>query len=101
MADVVRKFKGRICEKLEINDGALSALAVGFEAKQIIGPADLANVQRNKGIDGAIFLLNLVCDKIKNQGSGCLKAVFQVLKEVNHLSDIVDEMKEGLYELAN
>ena len=103
MADVVRDFQDRLCNKLQLNDPALSSLAVGFKAKKIIGEGDLAEVQRKKGMDGAIFLLNIVCSKIRESaaGSGCLKTVFQVLKGQEYLSDIVDEMKEGLYELAN
>ena len=101
MTDVVNTYKARLCRKLALNETALSSLAVGFEGKKFIGRQDVAEVQHKKGMDGAIFLLNLVCDKIDELGYGCLKTVFQVLKEENHISDIVQEMKEGLYELAN
>ena len=101
MANVVSDFQDRLCKMLHPDDIALSSLAVGFKAKKIIGPQALATVQGKRGMDGAIFLLTRVCHKIDETKSGCLKTVFQVLKEQEYLSVIVEEMKEGLYELAN
>ena len=97
MANVVIKFKGELCKKLELNERALTKLAVDFESVEIIDAGDSAEVKRMKGMDGASHLLTLVCAKIDESGSDCLKTVFQVLEKQQFLSDIVKKMKEGLY----
>ena len=101
MANVVIKFKGDLCKKLQNNERALTQLAVDFESERIIASADLTEVKRMKGMDGASHLLTLVCDEIRESGSDCLKTVFQVLEKQEYLSGIVKKMKEGLYDSAN
>ena len=101
MANVVIKFKGDLCKKLQNNKRALTQLAVDFESEGIIVSADSTELKDKKGMDGASHLLTLVCDDIDESDDDCLKPVFQVLEKQKCLSGIVKKMKEGLYNLAN
>ena len=100
MANVVRTFQGDLCRKINEFPNELLPLALDFQGKGIIGRHESKKVKEKQGMDGIVLLLDYVCDKIDKTNSDCLKTVFQVLEKQEFLSDIVKEMKEGLYDLA-